>query len=162
MYNGHIHLSVAESLVQSSRVHLHSQLSHLSCLEVLTHLFFIFGLHFFSHATHVVLAVGSFQYPAAQMHADDAVDPTGLEVSTVPHEMHTGMAGSELSFHPPEPQPTASVVQSWFTASTHVPAPQKHSVKPKAARRRSDVHVNASPAPRAMVPGGVVPPYLSP
>jgi hypothetical protein len=39
---------------------------------------------------------------------------------------------------------------------------QKHSVKPTLKVLPSDVHVNVSPAPRAMVPGGVVPPYLSP
>ena len=42
-----------------------------------------------------MLAVGSFQYPAAQMHTDAVVDPAGaiaLEESTVPHETHFDVA----------------------------------------------------------------------
>ena len=34
------------------------------------------------------VAVGSFQYPAAQTQADGAVAPVGLEVSNVPHDVH--------------------------------------------------------------------------
>ena len=48
-----------------------------------------------------MLAVGSFQYPAAQMHTDAVVDPAGaiaLEVSTVPHETHVVLAVGSFQY----------------------------------------------------------------
>ena len=48
-----------------------------------------------------MLAVGSFQYPAAQMHTDAAVDPAGaiaLEESTVPHGTHVVLAVGSFQY----------------------------------------------------------------
>ena len=116
------------------------------------------------HETHVVLAVGSFQYPAAQMHTDAVVDPAGaiaLEESTVPHETHVDVAAF--------PQCEAGHVVSVYvvhaefaTAVYGTDVPQRHSVKPALFVLPSDVHVKSSFAPRTMLPGGVVPPYLFP
>ena len=73
----------------------------------------------------MLAAVGSFQYPAAQMHTDAVVDPAGaiaLEVSTAPHATQPS-----FPIQYPAGQTEVGSMHRLVAASHVVPAPQSEA-----------------------------------
>ena len=70
----------------------------------------------------MLAAVGSFQYPAAQTQADDAVVPAGLVVSTAPHETQPS-----FPIQYPAGQTEVGSMHRLVAASHVVPLPQSEA-----------------------------------
>ena len=81
------------------------------------------------HPTHTGpgLAEGLFQYPAAQTHEDAAVNPAGLEESTVPHLTHVSPECVDRPLHQPAAHPSLGQ-QIPLVVSNQYPLPQSEAM----------------------------------